>query len=98
MWGIIGRFVISLIGPVLAKIFAGLGIGLVSYTGATLVLDQVRDWVLASFSGLSSNLVNIIYLIGLDEGIKILFAAYSVKIGLQLTMGAFKRLSIGGTG
>lgn len=96
MWGIIARFVLALVGPLLAKILGGLGIAAIAYSGSTVVLDYVEDYVMATFTGLSVDLLNIVYLVGLDEGIKILFAAYAVKLTIQLTMGVFKRLSFGG--
>lgn len=97
MWAPIFTFIISLVGPLLAKILAGLGIALVAYTGASLVVTELRDYVMGTFNGLPVDLLGILYLLGLDEGVKILFAAYAVKITLQTSMGAFKRISMGGS-
>jgi cell division protein FtsX len=57
------------------KVFAALGIGLVSFVGYDLLLDQVITSIQAEASGLPASLLQIMNMLGVPEAIGILFAA-----------------------
>ena len=82
-WGSIATFVIGITSSIIGVIIRALGFGLVTYYGIDLVTDYGRDWVLNQFSGLPSDMLQILYLLKLDVGFKMVFAAMSAALVLK---------------
>lgn len=91
-WGTIASFVLGITASVVGIIVRAIGFGLVTYAGLDALSDYGRDWILANFSGLPADMLQIMYLLKLDVGFKMVFAAMSASIVLRFTMN-----SVGGT-
>lgn len=88
-----GLMAISL--PMVIQVLIGLGIGIVTYTGADYAISTGQTWMNSQIGGLPADMSGILMLAGLDEGIKIIFAAWGAHIGIKVAMGAFTKFRIG---
>lgn len=91
----------TVVGPLVIKVLRVLGIGLVSYVGTNLVIDQAKDALLANFGIVDSAVQGILGLAKIDVAINIIFAAIVTRLvvsGLSATdkIGRYKFLT--GTG
>lgn len=93
---IVAGSALALAVPLVVKVLVALGIGFVTYTGADFALTEGQTWLNTQVGSLPSNMYNVLMLMGLDEGMKILFAAFAVNISIKATVGAFTRVKIGG--
>lgn len=75
--------VIAIVGPIIAQILAVLGIGLVTYSGTTVVLDQLKSLVVSSFQGLPADAIHVLGLFGADQYVSIMLSAAAAKLALQ---------------
>lgn len=78
----LGAFFGAAAAPIAKKVLQGLGIGMVTYVGVDAVFSGIRDYVLASWSGLSLDLVSLLSLGGYGEGIGILLAAMAARVAM----------------
>ena len=76
--------------PALAvKILIGLGIGFVTYSGGDLLVAQAETYVLTQFSGMPVKVYQVLKIAGIDQGVKMIFAAATAYITIRTTMGAY---------
>jgi hypothetical protein len=83
MWGAIAGFVMALIGPLVGYVIKALGIGLVTYVGLDLVFDQVESYIFSQYAGLPVAIVQILNLLGIHSGIKIILSTLSACVGYK---------------
>lgn len=77
--------------PMVVKVMAALGIGFVTYTGADLVLTEGQTWLNGQVNSLPADMLQILFLMGLDQGLAIVFSAFAAHITILTTVGAFTR-------
>lgn len=70
-----------------------LGITLISFTAIDLVTDQITNFVSETFGGLSSDVLNILRMGGVMDGINIILAGWVAQIQLRSILGAFSRMT-----
>lgn len=71
---------ITIAAPIVRMVLKGLGIGLVSYVGFNLVIDQARDFITARFGEVLPEVQQIAGLAKIDVAISILFSAIATRI------------------
>lgn len=92
--GILSTVLAYSIGRLAFKIITGLGLGLVVYTGANLLFDQINDYLLLTLSGAPATVVQILDICNVPQAINMLFAAYVARVSVSATI---KRLTVGNT-
>lgn len=97
MWPIILAFLLATVLPIVVSVMFGLGIGIVTYTGADFAITQAEGVLNGLFGTMSSSLFAMLDIIGLTAGVQILFAAMTAKITIQTTLGAFTKFKISGS-
>lgn len=88
-------FLSTIAGPLVKQVLKALGIGMVSYFGLQLMLDQVKDYVTSSFSGLPADVVSILGLAKVDVAVNIMLAAVitrAVVSGMDKATGSITKL------
>lgn len=85
----LGQIVASLVGRVLLA----LGLGFVIYTGLNIVIDLVRDTIIATFGGVPADMVAMIATLNIDRAITIILSAYAARVAIRAVMGFNRRLS-----
>lgn len=88
----IAEWLLALAGPLVKRVLIALGVGVVSFTGLTLLANQVRDQVLANLSGLTGDAYQVIAMSGAFEAIGILLGALSARAVL-MAMERFGRIA-----
>lgn len=89
----IGVWLASVIGPLIARALLALGMGVVTYTGATVAVDQALAYVQTSWSGMPAAVVGILALAGFDKFITIVLSAYASALALKAASGSMKKLT-----
>lgn len=80
----------SLVKPVLMQVLAALGMGIITYGGFSVVLDQIRGLIQDNLSSLPANVAQLIGLFGVHQAMGIIVGAYASRITLMTT----KRLGV----
>ncbi|MGE9763349.1 DUF2523 domain-containing protein [Pseudomonas sp. PDM20] len=94
-------FLSSIVGPLVAKVLTALGVGLVTYTGLTLVLDQARDAIVANISASGAAYVALFGLAKVDVAINIVLGAITARAtlaGIDKASGSVTKLGSVGKG
>jgi disulfide bond formation protein DsbB len=80
----------AIIGPMIKKALRFLGVGVVTYMGFNLVIDEAKDALLAKFGTLDSPVQQLLGLAQIDVAINIVFAAIAAR-ALMAGFGATDR-------
>lgn len=75
-------FLASVVGPLAKRVLFALGIGWVSYQGATALVDQVKSAVIAQWGQLAGSALNILLLGGVGEAIGIVLGGMVASAAL----------------
>lgn len=74
---------VSLVEPILGRILAALGIGIISYTGFSIVLNQLESAIQNNLNGVGSDVAAILGLAGMGQALGIIFGGFTARIALQ---------------
>ena len=93
----LGLLFVGLIPIGLSRLATLLGVGIVSYSGFSIGIEYLRQEVFSKFAGLSSDILNVLLLHGIDTGMAMVFSAMSVALAVRVVCntGTKKKLSIG---
>lgn len=80
MWA---TFLLGITSPIVTRVLTTLGIGIVSFTGLSAVLTLVSNTIQADFNSLPADVVAIVFLSGLPQGMAIILSALSARIGMM---------------
>ena len=81
--------------PLVIKILAGLGIGIAVYSGADFAISEAQTYVNTQIGGLPADMYQLMMLAGLDTGLQIVFAAFTARIAIMSSIGAFTKFKVG---
>jgi hypothetical protein len=70
----------SLLPSLVARVLAALGMGVVTFTGWSVVWGQVRDLIVSNFGGLPSAIAQLAGLAGVDVGLGIILGAITTRV------------------
>lgn len=93
LWGAFYAMIGSLVGRVLAS----LGMGFVSYTGINFMLNQIKQLVISQFAGAGSVILGVLYTAKLDVCISIIFSAVLIRFtlaGMSAANGTMKQIKV----
>lgn len=87
-WGNLAIF-ISFIAPgLLSAVLKLLGIGLVTFVGFLGTITFLKNFLLDRYSGIPTDLLQILSLMKVDVGMSLLFAAMSIAMTIKMTTKA----------
>lgn len=75
---------------VIFMILTSLGIGFITYTGIDLLLLEFDDKIALLFADIPPTMLSLIALAGFDEAIKMMIAAYTVRLTISGVVGGTK--------
>jgi Protein of unknown function (DUF2523) len=82
----IGAFLLALVQPIISRILVALGMSVVTFTGMSMVMDQITQAVQTAWGGLPGAILGLAGLAGLGQGLSIVFGAIATRILIwQLT-------------
>lgn len=80
-------FLLAAVVPLAKRIFIALGLSIVTYTGLSLILSQITDYVVSSVGGLAAAGAQLAALFGFQQMVGIILAAIATKLAMtQLTV------------
>lgn len=79
MWA---NLLLGLTAPIVVRVLTTLGLGVVTYTGFSAVLDMVFGRIQSSFAGLPADIAALCFLSGLPAGMSIILSALAARIAL----------------
>lgn len=89
----IAMLVIQIVGPIIFYVLRLLGIGVVTYVGINLVLDQVKDYVIGNFVNVPIQVQQILGLAKFDVAVNIYLAAVTAR----LLLAGYNKATTGGS-
>jgi len=88
-------FLGTIAGPLVKRVLAALGIGMLTFTGFQLSVNAAKSYVQSNFAGLPSDVIQILGLMKFDIAVNIVFAAVitrAVISGMDKVTGGISKL------
>lgn len=93
----IAVFLAQIFKPLVARVLAALGMGLITYQGVTALTDQLRQAIGERFGGLAEDIAAIVGMLGIDTAMTIILSAYLAVLTINgIRNGATRLGSISG--
>ena len=83
----IAAFLVAMVGPLLARIIASLGISLITLTGATIALSTLKSTITSNIGAVPSDVMGIAGLMGIWQAIGIVLGAMTFCVTWKGTTG-----------
>jgi len=76
------------------RIALGLGFGVASYVGLGFLMSGAISQVTSTFTGLPADVLAMVYLLGIDRCINLMFSAYTCRLSIvgMTALGAISRV------
>lgn len=75
-------FLLAAVWPLAKKVLVSLGIGWVTYSGLTLIVDQVKQEIVATFGQVGGATMQILTLSGIPQAVGIVLGALTAGAAL----------------
>lgn len=90
VWTRLWAFILFALPLVLEKAIKLLGIGVVSYAGVDLTVDEISEFLMSKLNGLPNDLLQIFLIMKIDAGFKIVLTAMAIAISFKLAQSSSK--------
>lgn len=88
-------WLIGLVGPIVGRILAYLGIGIATFAGVDLVFGQLQSYAQSNWAGLPSAVLQLASLSYVPQALGLIFGAFNARLTLWIarasTQFIFKR-------
>lgn len=84
---------VSMVPAIVAKIIIATGVGVVSYTGMSLLLGRLTTVILANATAISPDVGVFLNMAGADVMFSMLLSALSMRVALQTTNGVINKVT-----
>lgn len=88
----LGTFFAASLRGIVARVLATLGLGLVSYVGVSVAVDNAKALIHSHVGGMPSDMLNLMGLAGLDVFLSLIVSAYFGSLVYRVSMMGAKRL------
>ncbi len=68
---------------IVVKVFIALGISFVTFTGFTVGLGFVKDYIINKFNSMPSDILQIIMMAGFGHALGLIFGAFAFNVAMQ---------------
>lgn len=93
--GIVSMAMAYVIGRIIFKVIAGLGIGVIAFVGFDALLDEAQAYINDTLFQLPAQVSQLLAICNVDDAINLLLAAYVARFTI---VPIFKKLTFGNTG
>lgn len=90
LWTRLWAFILFALPLVLEKAVKLLGLGVVSYAGVDITVDEISEFLLNKLNGLPADLLQIFLIMKVDAGFKIVLTAMAIAISFKLAQSSSK--------
>ena len=91
-------FIIAAIGfalkPIVFRVLAFLGIGLIIFSGGEILVASFADALTSQITALPPQVAQIFGILNVDKFVTIIISAYSAKLAYRSATGAFKKIGV----
>lgn len=91
--GLLGTFFAMAAAGIVARVFAAIGLGVVSYVGVSYMVNQAIAMLHGQVGGLPSDIAQLLGLAGFDQYLSLVVSARFGVISFMLAHQGFKRIS-----
>lgn len=91
----LAAWLLSMVGPLALRVLSAVGIGLVTYTGASSGMDALINLAVSSWSGVPADVLQLASLAGIPQAIGMICGAFSTRVATWVAVQA-KRVVWGG--
>lgn len=88
--GSLSSLLMKLAGPMAMRILTSLGIGTLTYVGVSEAMDGLISAMTSAWSGLPSDVLALVSLAGVPQGLGIVCGAFTARIGAWVAANAVK--------
>jgi Protein of unknown function (DUF2523) len=78
----LAAWLMSLIGPLVIQGLIALGVGVLTVTGIDLAVNQALAWVTSAVGGMSADMVNVLALAGVFQGMSYVGGAITARVAM----------------
>jgi cyanate permease len=78
----LAAFLLAMALPIAKKVFIALGLGIVTFTGLSLILNQLQSYIITSIGGVTADAAQVAALFGFHQSVGILLAAITTKFAM----------------
>lgn len=78
-----GLYLDSIATPIVKRVLGGLGMGVVTYTGLQVVMDQIKNGVLGNWGAISGAAGQLLGLAGVSDMIGIILGALACRFSMM---------------
>ena len=82
------------LSAIVYRVFALLGIGLITYVGSDLLISELGDLVANQFGFIPDIIGDSLGVLNIDRFMSIVVSAYAIKLAIQSTLGQTKRVGV----
>lgn len=90
----IGTWILSLVQPLIGRVLAALGFSVVTIAGFQLAVDALKQQLIGSVNQLPGELLQVVLLGGIGEGLGMITAAIAVRVMLWQIQNATRILGV----
>jgi hypothetical protein len=83
MFAALGELLTGLLGGLLARVLIGAGMGVVTYGVLTTAVAGALSAMVAQFGGIPSDMLNLLLLSGVGQGLSIIGAAMTARAAMR---------------
>lgn len=76
--------ILALVKPVLTRILAALGLGVITYAGSDILVSSIIGQMQSAILGMSPAILQIVSLFGVIKALSIILGAFTTSISLQV--------------
>lgn len=87
-WGAISSFVIALLPSIISRLFALVGLSIVSYFGFELALDEVKTAIFSNYNSLPTDALQLLDLAGGHAALSIMLTGMTTALGVGIFCAA----------
>lgn len=75
-------WLISMVGPIIVKVLAFIGITLTTIAGVDVVFGQLQGYATSNWAGMPAAVIQLCSLAGVPEGLGIIFGAFNARLAM----------------
>lgn len=77
-------FLLAITGPIVIRVLATLGFGIVTYTGVSAVIATAANMIQGSLNGLGGDAASLLFMSGIPQGIALILSAVAARASMQV--------------
>lgn len=82
-WTVFVSVIMKIIEPVATRVLTAIGLGMISYTGYSVIISTIEYYVTTNIGSMSANIYAILSLYGFGHAVTVILSAFTVRAYLN---------------